>query len=156
MERQKREHRLGLWIQRQISDMKMANNLLPVIEKLARQKQKTKCGRGKEEGRERGKETDTAMITAKIHSNNFITNLHLFCFFSLFLSLVNTFFSLVAYFRTMDECSYKCERERAKLSCERDGKSNRCGVVLTICWAHHNEGNRYRDNSSMASLVLFR
>lgn len=49
MERQKREHRLGLWIQRQISDMKMANNLLPVIEKLARQKQKTKCGRGKEE-----------------------------------------------------------------------------------------------------------
>lgn len=44
MERQKREHRLGLWIQRQISDMKMANNLLPVIEKLARQKQKTNCG----------------------------------------------------------------------------------------------------------------
>lgn len=29
--------------------MKMANNLLPVIEKLARQKQKTKCERGKEE-----------------------------------------------------------------------------------------------------------
>lgn len=30
--------------------MKMANNLLPVIEKLARQKQKTKCERGKKEG----------------------------------------------------------------------------------------------------------
>lgn len=35
--------------------MKMANNLLPVIEKLARQKQKTNCGRGKEDGGEGGK-----------------------------------------------------------------------------------------------------
>lgn len=128
MERQKREHRLGLWIQRQISDMKMANNLLPVIEKLARQKQKTKCGRGNEERGERGKETDTAMITAKIHSNNFITNLHLFCFFSLFLSLVNSFFSLVAYFRTMDECSYKCEKEsEAIVRAGRQIESVRCG-----------------------------
>lgn len=54
MERQKREHRLGLWIQRQISDMKMANNLLPVIEKLARQKQKTNCGQ-RGNGGEKGK-----------------------------------------------------------------------------------------------------
>lgn len=37
---------------------------------------------GKRGKGERGKETDTAMITAKIHSNNFITNLHLFSFFS--------------------------------------------------------------------------
>lgn len=133
MERQKREHRLGLWIQRQISDMKMANNLLPVIEKLARQKQKTKCGRGKEEGRERGKETDTAMITAKIHSNNFITNLHLFCFF------LSVSFSGQHFFLTrglLPDCGRMQlqvrEREREP-SCERDGKSNRCGVVLTIC-----------------------
>lgn len=156
MERQKREHRLGLWIQRQISDMKMANNLLRVIEKLARQKQKTKCGRGKEERGERGKETDTAMITAKIHSNNFITNLHLFCFFSLCFFLWSTLFSHSWLTSGLWTNAATSARKRAELSCERDGKSNRCGVVLTICWAHHNEGNRYRDNSSMASLVLFR
>lgn len=124
MERQKREHRLGLWIQRQISDMKMANNLLPVIEKLARQKQKTKCGRGKAE---RGKETDTAMITAKIYSNNFITNLHLFCFFLCFF-LWSTLFShswLTSGLWT-NAATSASKRERSYCA---SGTANRIGAV---------------------------
>lgn len=127
MERQKREHRLGLWIQRQISDMKMANNLLPVIEKLARQKQKTKCGRGKEEGRERGKETDTAMITAKIHSNNFITNLHLFCFF------LSVSFSGQHFFLTRgllpDYGRMQLQVRERERSYRASGTANRIGAV---------------------------
>lgn len=76
---------------------------------------------------ERGKETDTAMITAKIHSNNFITNLHLFCFF------LSVSFSGQHFFLTRgllpDYGRMQLQVRERERSYRASGTANRIGAV---------------------------